>query len=71
MIKLAHLPTQVPTNTGTTLSVQQFLKLMAGDKKVLGGQLHLVLLNALGSSFISSDFDVKKLKQTLEAFATA
>jgi 3-dehydroquinate synthase len=43
---------------------------MAGDKKVLDGQLDLVLMNGMGSSIISSDFDSEKLSQTLRAFAT-
>lgn len=43
---------------------------MSGDKKVLDGQLHLILMDALGNSLITSEFDVKKLQQTLNAFAT-
>ena len=70
LIKSANLPTQVPVTNNVKISVKQFIELMAGDRKVLDGQLHLILLNTLGSSFISSDFDVDKLKQTLEAFAT-
>ncbi|WP_198263854.1 3-dehydroquinate synthase [sulfur-oxidizing endosymbiont of Gigantopelta aegis] len=75
LIELANLPTCVPTEiaNGQTikLSVEKFTELMAGDKKVLDGQLHLILLNALGSSLITSDFDGEKLSQTLEVFATA
>lgn len=70
LIKAANLPTQVPIINDVRISVEKFIELMAGDKKVLDGQLHLILLNALGSSFISADFDIDKLKQTLEAFAT-
>ena len=70
LIKLAQLPTQVPTD-GAQITKLQFIQLMAGDKKVLDGQLHLVLLNVLGHSFITSDFDTTKLHETLDAFATA
>jgi 3-dehydroquinate synthase len=74
LIELANLPTRVPTEISNgqavSLSVEKFTELMAGDKKVLDGQLHLILLDALGSSLITSEFDVEKLKQTLKAFAT-
>lgn len=71
LIAQAKLPVQVPAEGDIKISVEKFLELMAGDKKVLDGQLHLVLINELGSSFITSDFDLEKLKQTLQAFATA
>ncbi len=70
LIKLAGLPTQIPTEFDVRISAADFIKLMAGDKKVLDGQLHLVLMEALGKSIITADFDVKKLEQTLNAFAT-
>ncbi len=69
LIERAKLPVSIP-NDGASISVTQFMELMAGDKKVLDGQLHLVLMNELGSSLITSEFDVTKLEQTLEAFAT-
>ena len=71
LLEMANLPTQVPTGLDARISVAQFMELMAGDKKVLDGQLHLVLLNALGGSLITSEFDIEKLKKTLEAFATS
>ena len=70
LIEQANLPTQVPVVHGVRISAQKFMELMAGDKKVLDGQLHLVLMDALGSSFITADFDTEKLHQTLQAFAT-
>ncbi len=66
----AKLPTTVPILQDIRISTEQFIELMAGDKKVLDGQLHLVLMNALGKSLITSEFDVNKLNQTLTAFAT-
>ncbi len=70
LIQLAGLPTQIPIEFDVRISAADFIKLMAGDKKVLDGQLHLVLMEALGKSIITADFDVKKLEQTLNAFAT-
>ncbi len=70
LITQANLPTQIPVVQGVRLSVQMLLELMAGDKKVLDGQLHLVLIDALGSSLITSDFNIEKLTETLQAFAT-
>jgi 3-dehydroquinate synthase len=70
LIEQANLPTQVPVVNNVHISVQKFIELMSGDKKVLDGQLHLVLMDALGNSLITSDFDMEKLNQTLQAFAT-
>jgi len=70
LLHSADLPIEVPIINNTKLSVAQFVELMAGDKKVLDGQLHLVLLKQLGGSFITEDFDKEKLKQTLSTFAT-
>lgn len=70
LIKLAKLPTEIPIEVGARISTEQFIDLMAGDKKVLDGQLHLVLMKSLGHSFITADFDIEKLQQTLKAFAT-
>ncbi len=74
LTKQAKLPVEVPVlkdgGQEVRISKQQFTELMSGDKKVLDGQLHLILINALGQSLITSDFDVEKLNQTLEHFAT-
>ena len=71
LLELAKLPTKIPVDENKRLSAEQLLELMAGDKKVLDGQLHLVLMNALGNSLITSEFDVDLLQETLNAFATA
>ncbi len=71
LIKQANLPVAIPGNTDKRITAEQFLSLMAGDKKVLDGQLHLVLIKDLGQSFITADFDTEKLNQTIKAFATA
>jgi len=38
---------------------------MAHDKKVLNGQLRLVLLEQLGQAIITRDFDVELMKQAI------
>ena len=38
---------------------------MAHDKKVLNGQLRLVLLQQLGQAVITKEFDVEKMKQVI------
>jgi 3-dehydroquinate synthase len=40
---------------------------MAVDKKVLAGKLRLVLLKSLGDAFVSADFPLATLEQTLAA----
>lgn len=40
---------------------------MAHDKKVLNGQLRLVLLEQLGQAIITRDFDVELMKQAILA----
>ena len=39
---------------------------MAVDKKIKGGRLRLVLLNAIGKAELDGDFDPRALKETLE-----
>jgi len=70
LLEKANLPVRLPGNE-KSISVSEFMKLMQGDKKVLDGQLNLILLNKLGNSFITSNFDKTKLQQTLAAFASA
>ena len=40
---------------------------MAHDKKVLNGQLRLVLLQQLGKAVITRDFDVELMQQAILA----
>ena len=47
---------------------QQFLELMAVDKKVLDGKLRLVLLKGIGGATITSSFALPILKETLHAY---
>ena len=40
---------------------------MAHDKKVLNGQLRLVLLQQLGKAVITRDFDLERMQQAILA----
>jgi 3-dehydroquinate synthase len=60
LLESAHLPVKPPE-----MKVEQFLELMAVDKKVLDGQLRLVLLKNIGEAFVSADFSHDKLRSCL------
>lgn len=55
------LPNQAPAN----MSDQDFLNLMAVDKKVLDGQLRLVLIKQMGEAIVTSDLAVDDVKATI------
>lgn len=59
----ARLPVQAPD----AMTTDQFLDLMAVDKKVLDGGLRLVLLKAIGEAVVTGDFQTEYLRQTLDA----
>lgn len=63
LIEQAKLPIVPPQG----MTVEQFLDVMAVDKKVIDGTLRLVLLKALGDAIVTSDFDSRVLTQTLES----
>lgn len=62
LLEQADLPVRAPA-----IPMEQFLALMAGDKKVLDGQLRLVLLQGLGKAVVSSDVPEQKVRATIEA----
>ncbi len=62
LLAQARLPVDAPAD----ISREQFLDLMAVDKKVLDGRLRLILLDAIGKAKICSDFETGLLNQTLE-----
>lgn len=62
IIQRAELPIVCPK-----IPLDAFLGFMAHDKKVLNGQLRLVLLKQLGQAVITRDFDVEKMKQAILA----
>ena len=60
MLKLAHLPVKPPAMTQ-----QQFLDLMAVDKKVIDGQLRLGLLESIGKAKVTSEATETEIRQVL------
>lgn len=65
LLARANLPVAPPPN----MSVEQFLDLMAVDKKVLDGQLRLVLLRGIGEAVVTADYPLAELKACLAACA--
>lgn len=61
ILQAAKLPVQAPAD----MDEQAFMELMSVDKKVMDGQLRLVLLKALGEATVTADFDAELLRQTL------
>jgi len=47
-----------------------FERYMLRDKKVVDGQIRLILLESIGKAVVSSDFMVEKLHETLEHFCS-
>lgn len=62
IIQRANLPISCPK-----IPLDEFLGYMAHDKKVLNGQLRLVLLKQLGQAVITKDFDVELMNQAILA----
>lgn len=62
LIARAHLPTRCPA-----IPVEQFMQLMAQDKKVLAGQLRLILLKQLGQAVISCAAGPDLIRETIMA----
>ncbi len=61
LFQRAHLPLTPPPQ----MSAADFMRLMAVDKKVLDGQLRLVLLRQLGDAIVSDTFPATALAATL------
>jgi 3-dehydroquinate synthase len=62
LLTRAGLPVAAPKE----MSREQFLNLMAVDKKTVDGGLRLVLMNGIGRSKVCSDFDPRLLERTLD-----
>ena len=60
----AGLPVEAPS-----LGEDRYLELMGHDKKVENGKLRLVLLESLGKAYVTSDFDLKELREVLAGTA--
>ncbi len=61
LIQRAGLPIKAPIQ----MNSQDFLKLMAVDKKVQDGKLHLVLLKAIGKAIITNDVSAKEISTSI------
>ncbi len=61
LFERAKLPTEAPD-----LGVARYLDLMGLDKKVEQGRLRLVLLERIGSAFVTSEFPQDALESVLE-----
>ena len=60
IISRAQLPVICPK-----IPLEDFLAYMSHDKKVLNGQLRLVLMRQLGQAIITKEFDVELMKQAI------
>lgn len=60
ILSKAYLPIKCPK-----IPLEQFLQHMSHDKKVLNGQLRLVLLQKLGKACITTEFDISKMEQAI------
>jgi 3-dehydroquinate synthase len=63
LLQRAGLPVKPPAE----ITVEQYLDVMAIDKKNVDGRIKLVLLRALGEAFITDEYNHDKLLQTLTA----
>ena len=61
LIDRANLPTRAPASMG----YEQFMELMAVDKKVRDGKINLVLFKALGDALVTNDFSHALLAETI------
>ena len=62
LLQKAKLPTTPPRQ----MTVEDFLRLMAVDKKVIDGNLRLVLLKNIGGALVTADFSDEVLSDTLQ-----
>lgn len=66
ILQLAKLPVEPPA-----MSCDQFLSLMAVDKKVLDGKIRLVLMRSIGEALVTSDVDESDIRATLVKYGVA
>jgi 3-dehydroquinate synthase len=60
ILQAAKLPVTAPR-----LGVEKYLDLMGLDKKVVDGQIRLILQQGIGKAVVSADYDPEALRQTL------
>lgn len=66
-IRTLLLKAQLPVDPPSQVSGKHFIELMAVDKKVLNGELRLVLLRGIGKAEVTADFSAAALRQTVAA----
>lgn len=64
LLERAGLPTALPAD----LDAPRMLNFMRGDKKNLGGQIRLVLMDGIGHARLSADYSADSLNATLNHF---
>lgn len=62
LLEQANLPVRSPPE----MSVDDYMRAMAIDKKTLNGTIKLVLLKKLGEAIVTSDYDSDLLQKTIE-----
>jgi len=67
-IKTLLVAAGLPITAPKGMTVEQFMTLMAVDKKVQNGVIRLVLLQGIGKAVISDDYSPDMLTKTLESF---
>ena len=65
ILTLAGLPCSIGKNN---ITATQLNKAMSLDKKVIDGNIRLVLFLSLGNTYISQDYSEENLKQVLSEF---
>ncbi|HHJ35117.1 MAG TPA: 3-dehydroquinate synthase [Gammaproteobacteria bacterium] len=63
LIEQAKLPSKAPSS----MTTENFRKLMAVDKKVLDGVLRLVLMKGIGQSLVTDDYTSEALTRAIES----
>lgn len=58
--------TRLPLTPPAEMTAEQFTSLMARDKKVLSGQIRLVLLKGIGNALVTEDFPTETLQTYLQ-----
>jgi 3-dehydroquinate synthase len=59
---------ELPVDGPAEMTPEQFMDLMAVDKKVQDGVIRLILLKGIGQAVMSDDYQPDKLQQTLALF---
>lgn len=61
----------LPIAPPPSMTQENFLQFMSQDKKVLAGQLRLILLDKIGHAIINKDYAINKLSETIGRFVEA